>query len=702
MKYYKEFNYFYGDCDKKGNDNTIYSFDIETTSYLILDGKILNNLDYLNLTDREQSRVEYRSCMYIWMFSINKDVYYGRTWEEFIEFLNRLELFNDKKKIVFVHNLSFEFQYIKSILLMKEVLARKKRKVMKCVLSDYNIEFRCSYMMSNSSLANLPKLFDLPVEKKVGDLDYNLIRTSDTVLTDKELGYCEYDCLVIYYYILKELEIYKKVGNIPLTSTGHVRRELKKISFKNYTYRRKVKRAINVDPHIYNLLIETFSGGYTHANWIYTDKILNNVDSWDFTSSYPYVLVSSKFPSSEFKKCNISKKEDMISRFAYILVVRYYNIRSNYYNNFISTNKCRIINNSTLDNGRVISADYIEIVLTDVDFNFINKTHTFEKYEILESYYSLYDYLPKDLINFILDKYVKKTTLKNVEGSEVEYVKEKNKFNSIYGMCVTNFIRDKVEYDNDEDWTETELTNDEILEKLYEEKEKSFLSFSYGVWVTAIARNNLLENVVKLDEYVIYCDTDSIKLLDGYNKKIIDEYNENVIKKVKYISKILNIDYNRFSPKDIKGNNHLMGLFENDESYVSFITQGAKKYAYTKWIDKDKVKKDDNILEYKDNKALKLSITVSGVPKGGANALTKLEDFKDNLLFEYKHTKKNMLVYCDNQDEILLKDYQDNKTLVTDKSGCCAIPTSYLLSKSLEYANLISDNSSKRSIYREV
>ena len=48
--------------------------------------------------------------MYIWMFSINKDVYYGRTWDEFIEFLNRLELFNDKKKIVFVHNLSFEFQ----------------------------------------------------------------------------------------------------------------------------------------------------------------------------------------------------------------------------------------------------------------------------------------------------------------------------------------------------------------------------------------------------------------------------------------------------------------------------------------------------------------------------------------------------------------------------------------------------------------
>ena len=41
-------------------------------------------------------------------------------------------------------------------------------------------------------------------------------------------------------------------------------------------------------------------GGYTHANWIYTDEIIKNVDSFDETSAYPYVLVTCKFPSSEF------------------------------------------------------------------------------------------------------------------------------------------------------------------------------------------------------------------------------------------------------------------------------------------------------------------------------------------------------------------------------------------------------------------
>ena len=59
------------------------------------------------------------------------------------------------------------------------------------------------------------------------------------------------------------------------------------------------------------------------------------------------------------------------------------------------------------------------------------------------------------------------------------------KFNSIYGMCVTNEIRDDVIFDNEE-WKEKELTNVEITEKLNEQKETAFLSYSYGVWVTRI------------------------------------------------------------------------------------------------------------------------------------------------------------------------------------------------------------------------
>lgn len=685
---------------RKKVDNTIYTFDIETTSYLILNGEQIPAIEYQNLSKEQQENCEFHTNMYIWMFSIDTDVYYGRTWGEFRKFLDKLEEISPFQKIVFIHNMSFEFQYLKSVFNFTDVMARKSRKVMRCSFEDYNIELRCTYMMSNCALKYLPDLFNLPVQKQVGELDYTKIRTPKTALTKKELNYCKNDCLVIYYYIMAELETYGTVNKIPLTSTGHVRRELKEITMKDFEYRRKVYKAINTDPHVYNLLQESFAGGYTHANWIYADEIVEDVDSWDFTSSYPYVLVTHMYPSTEFKKCNITTRENMSKRFAYLMVVKFTNVKCKYYNTFISQSKCRNIHGARYDNGRIIQADSLEITLTDMDFYFILDTYKCD-YEILECYYSKYDYLPKQFIEFVLEKYIKKTKYKNVFGKEVEYTKEKNKFNALYGMSVTNMIRDKVIYDNESGWTEEKLSNAEIIESLENEKKKSFLSFAYGVWVTAFARNNLLRNVVKLDEHVVYCDTDSIKLLHGYNKDIITEYNNFVKNKVKHVSKILDIDIEKFAPTDVYGNSHMLGLFDEDGHYEEFITQGAKKYAYTKWAKKEKVKEDANIIKEENGKCLVLEITVAGVPKQGARALKTLKDFTDDLVFEFKDTNKNLLFYVEEQKPYLLKDYKGVEYEVSDKSGCCIVPTTYVLKKALEYSQLISDNSSSRAIYNE-
>lgn len=140
-------------------------------------------------------------------------------------------------------------------------------------------------------------------------------------------------------------------------------------------------------------------------------------------------------------------------------------------------------------------------------------------------------------------------------------------------MAVTNTIRENVYYDNDKDWYSVDLTNDEIIEKLNEEKKKAFLSFAYGVWITAYARNNLLRNVIKQDEYVIYCDTDSMKLKEGYNIDYINEYNQFVENKIKRVSEILNIDIEKFAPEDVEGKKRMLGVFDKDEHYEKFITQ---------------------------------------------------------------------------------------------------------------------------------
>ena len=264
-------------------------------------------------------------------------------------------------------------------------------------------------------------------------------------------------------------------------------------------------------------------------------------------------------------------------------------------------------------------------------------------------------------------------------------------------MTVTNVIKDEVKFENNI-WTEEEMTNEEIIKKLESEKKKAFLSFSYGCWTTAFARFNLLINIMKLDDYMIYSDTDSLKLMDGYDKNILLEYNKRVEERIKYVSDKLKIDINKYAPKDKKGHPHMLGLFELEKedfkkhSYLEFKTHGAKKYAVLEEV------KDKDTGEIKKE----IHITVAGVPKGGAKALKSLDDFEDGLVFKHKDTNKNLLFYCDNQTPIEVEDYIGLKYIVNDRSGCCVLPNSYTLGKALDYAHLLSDDSSKRNYYKEV
>lgn len=458
-------------------DNNIYTFDIETTSFFKYKNKIYNINEYTKFNDEE---VKFGSTMYIWQFSINKDVFYGRTWIDLLYFLKKLNEKISVVKIVFVHNLSFEFHFLKSILEFTDVFCRAPHKVMKCYNSTFKLQFRCSYFLSNSSLDKLAQNYNLSVKKLVGNLDYNKIRHFKTILSNEEMEYCENDCLVVYEFIkfmMYNKNIYEIV-NLPLTSTGFVRREFKESIIDLKKYKNEVQKSINTSGHVYNLMIEAFAGGYTHANFMYTDEILHDVDSYDFTSSYPYVMLTEKYPMSKFHKCNISDLSKLLPFFAYILVIKFYNIKSILYNNFLSFSKCRNIRGGRYDNGRIIEASELEITLTDVDLQYLLKSYKFEKYEILESQYSRYKYLPKDFRKFILKKYNEKTKLKDIEGKESQYALSKALVNSLFGMSVTNNIRDEVLYKNG-NFEIVPLKNEDIEEKLLKEYWKGFLSFSW-------------------------------------------------------------------------------------------------------------------------------------------------------------------------------------------------------------------------------
>ena len=58
------------------------------------------------------------------------------------------------------------------------------------------------------------------------------------------------------------------------------------------------------------------------------------------------------------------------------------------------------------------------------------------------------------------------------------------------------------------------------------------------------------------------------------------------------------------------------------------------------------------------------------------------------------------MFYCENQEKFILKDLDGTESEVTDKSGCCLVPTTYTLGKALEYSNLLND-SSERAKFKE-
>ena len=58
---------------------------------------------------------------------------------------------------------------------------------------------------------------------------------------------------------------------------------------------------------------------------------------------------------------------------------------------------------------------------------------------------------------------------------------------------------------------------------------------------------------------------------NGYPVTLI-ERGEKVEDRIKYVSRILNIDINKYKPKDIDGIEHMLGLFDLDAHYEVFKT----------------------------------------------------------------------------------------------------------------------------------
>lgn len=657
--------------------NLSTSFDIETTSVYHKNEKV--------------------AFMYIWMYQIEDVCVYGRTWNEFREFMFTLKkafALNTKRFLVtYVHNLSYEFQFMLYELEWKNVFAVDERKPIKAIC-DLGIEFRDSYILSGLSLEKTANnLTSTKLEKLVGNLDYTKIRHARTTLSQDELDYCEYDVKIVVAYIREQINEYGDITKIPMTNTGRVRKYVRdKCYFTNKCHKksnkgkfqryRKMMLDLTLTSDVYLALKQSFQGGYTHANHIYTNQLLKNVSSIDFTSSYPSVMLSEKFPMSRAKELDFDYNEMMNNRakYNYIVLVELENVLPNMYEHYISESKCLELEKPIINNGRVASCSRLKMWCTEIDLDIINQCYKYEYITIHECYGFLKNYLPKPIIESILQLYQDKTTLKGVKGKEAEYLKSKGMLNSIYGMSVTDVVQKMNTFDGCE-WVKEEPNFDEEIEK-YNKNKKRFLYYPWGIFVTAYARRNLWLGIVNFGKDYVYSDTDSIKCLNYENHiPFIEKYNELITKKIETVLEYYGLDKTLMKPKTIKGVEKPIGVWDFEGTYDYFKTLGAKRYL---------------VYEEED-----FQLTVAGLSKRNGinymkrvcnNEVQKVFDmFNDELYIPSCETGKHTHTYIDNTYELDVTDFNGVTYHVKTNSGVHLSECEFTLSLSKQYAKFIED-----------
>ena len=296
--------------------------------------------------------------------------------------------------------------------------------MLKCEMFGH-IEYRCSYLQTNMSLGQFTKKMNVKHQKLSGEeFNYTKQRYPWTELSDKELEYCVNDVCGLVEAIKAEMQRDNdSLYTVPMTSTGYVRRDAKKVMNARGIKAEVIDSQPDID--LYMALRDAFRGGDTHASRFYAGAIAEDVESYDRSSSYPDVIVNCQYPITPFYHVGAASLNDvkyyMKKGRALVMRIAMYNVRLlDKYSPvpYIPKAKTQSCVNAEIDNGRVLSAEYLEMAVTDIDMQIILNQYDADNIVIEDMWHSRYGYLPRAYRELVKRYYVQKTELKGVEGME--------------------------------------------------------------------------------------------------------------------------------------------------------------------------------------------------------------------------------------------------------------------------------------------
>ena len=686
--------------------NTPVSFDIETSSTYI----------------EEDKKKKKFAFMYVWMLDIDDKTIIGRTWKEFQYVMNRisqhfglsgvLTLGMQKRMIVYVHSLAYEFQFIRKLFKFTKVFSLKKRKPLYAV-TDTGIEFRCSYRLTGYKLEKIGEQMGI---EKLPDFNYRLIRHSRTPLTPREIMYCIHDVKIVSELIRrKSAEEKNGLATIPLTKTGYVRRYVREKTLKgtNRCFYIEAIKNMTLSPQEYLIAKDAFAGGFTHAGFRTAGKKVYDVKSFDFSSSYPTVLIAEKYPMAKGKRIEGMTRQEFLDHIhnhdCCVFTIELTDVQQIFpIESYISESRCSTLEGELaghdekgrpiwkpksliINNGRVYRAKRIVTTITSVDYEIIEKVYDFNLERFGNFYIYESQYLPTEFVKCILEFYNIKTQLKDIQGKETEYMNGKENLNALFGMCVTDIVREIIPYEDD--WVDIpKKTEQELMEWIERQinrentKVTRFLFYLWGVFCTAYARRNLWTGIFECKTDYLYSDTDSVKITNAEDhQEYFDNYNKWITKRLEAALDYHNLPHEWLRPMNKKGVEKPLGIWDFDGEYKEFKAIRAKAYAY--------------ISKKPDKEGKTFHITIAGLSKkegaeylqerADKSGLSPIDLFTEDMKIPADRTGKLTHSYIDEPRSAMIEDYKGNRCGVFEYSSVHLEPCEFHLSLAQAYINFL-------------
>lgn len=643
---------------EKNFNPIIYGLDIETTTVNNDCGDPVSFMYSFCI-----STLDFRNGKYTELVS-------GRNYLELDYILNNINNNSkDSTTIIYIHNFSYEFSFFINNL-----------KFFRCNwkdLGDYdylfmsanaplfvrikNIEFRDSLKLLGKSIKKLGKELNLP---KL-DYDYQEIRTPLSHLSDTELEYNFRDVEIMLksvYRLYANNPYIKNIESLAYTKTGIMRKNCelnaevneKKTYYKNG--KKKTSRALKLNNFLSHIEKATsfsqlrlwhklFQGGLVYSNPECVGTVIENLASFDFSSDYPFQMLTRVFPSEfeEIKENRLERLERLLkplkaenykrhkfsqNMFNCIVEVDYMQCKWN----FTPLSTSKIINikdlhntkNCIVINGKIHSikkGTKIKMYMTCIDlltlklfydFNISNcyyleiahrykrsnkfklnsvvfnakKKIEYKRYNELIENNNFKTYNKDDIDDDFFREQINKCKdyIEQCDTSHYLYQNVKSDLNALYGDNAQHLLREKYILDDNH-----------YIKKLdtFENYQKARVktSYIYGLYVPAYARASILYIAYmfltnNIDIY--YIDTDSIKVKNSdLADRIVNKYNK------WQLQQLGEYDYLKF------------GILEKEYIAEKFSSLGTKSY----------IKLEDG----------KLKATISGLP-GATRLYNELYD----------------------------------------------------------------------------